>query len=79
MDNMNYLHQHFSKYMKKKYVKSFFLSPTNKNEISRIIFSFNPNKSTSPNGIPTKILKLLKEEISSDLSDIYNISFSMAV
>ena len=76
---MNYLRQHFSEYMKKKYFKSFFLSPTNKNEISSIIFSFNPNKSTSPNSIPTKILKLLKEKIFSDLSDIYNISFSMAV
>ena len=59
--------------------KSFFLSPTNKNEISSIISSLNPNKSVGPNSIPTKILKLLKYEISSHLSDIYNILFSMGV
>ena len=57
----------------------FFLSLTNKNKISSIISSLNPNKSVGPNSIPTKILKLLKDEISSHLSDIYNISFSMGI
>ena len=60
--------------------KSLFLFPTNKNEISRIISSFNPNKSLGPNSIPKKILKLLiQEENLSHLSDIYNIAFSMGV
>ena len=58
---------------------SFFLSSTNKNEISVIISSLNPNKSVGPNSVPTKILKLLKNEISSHLSDIYNISSSMDI
>ena len=40
-----------------------------------ILASINP----CPNSIPTKILKLLKDEISSHLSDIYNISFSMGI
>ena len=35
----------------------------------------NLNKSIGPNSIPKKILKLLKNEISSHLSDICNISF----
>ena len=39
----------------------------------------NPNKSVGPNSIPTKILKLLKDKISSHLSDIYNISFSIGI
>ena len=54
---------------------SFFLSPTNKSEISSIISCLNPNKFVGPKSIPTKILKLLKDEISSHLFDIYNISF----
>ena len=58
---------------------SFLLSPTNKNKISSILSCLNPNKSVGPNSIPTKILKLLKDEISSHLSDIYNISFSMGI
>ena len=34
--------------------------------------------SLGPNRIPTKVLKLLKDEISSYLFDIYNISFSIS-
>ena len=59
--------------------KSFFLSPTNINEILSIIYSLNPNKAVGPNSIQTNILKLLKDEISSHLSDIYNNSFPMCV
>ena len=55
------------------------LYPTSKNEMSRIISSLNPNKSVGPSSMPTKILKLLKDEISSHLSDIYIISFSMGI
>ena len=58
---------------------SVFLSPNNKNEISSIISSFNPNKPVGPNSIPTKILKLIKDEILTHLSDIYNIFFSMGI
>ena len=35
--------------------------------------------SVGPNSTPTKILKLLKDEIASHLSDICNISFSMGI
>ena len=58
---------------------SFFLFPTNKNEISSIISCLNPKKFVGPKSAPTKILKLLKDEISSHLFDIYNISFSMGI
>ena len=58
MANANYSHKHFSEYIENNSSKSFFLSPTNKNEISTIISSLNPNKSIGPNSIPTKILKL---------------------
>ena len=41
--------------------------------------SFDSNKSTGPNSIPTKILKLLKNNISVQLSDIFNVFFSTGV
>ena len=44
--------------------KSFFLSPTNKMKFQSLFLA-------CPNGIPTKIRKLLKDEISSHLSDIF--------
>ena len=77
ISNVNYSHKYFFEYIENNSSKSFFLFPTNKNEISSIISSLNANKSFGPNSIPTKILKLLKDEILSHLSDIYNISFSM--
>ena len=72
---LNYSHKHFSEYMENNSSKSFFLSPTNKNEISSIISSLNQNKSVNRNNIPTMILKLHEDEISSHFSDIYNIYF----
>ena len=77
--NVSCLCKHFSEYMENNSSNSFFLSTTNKNEISSIISSLNPNKSVAPNSTPTKILKLLKHEILSHLSDIYNISFLMII
>ena len=39
----------------------------------------NPSKTVGPKSIPTNILKLLNDEISSHLSNICNMSFSMGV
>ena len=55
------------------------MSPTDKSEIENIISSLDSNKSVGPNSIPIKILKLLKNDISSQLSEIFNISFSSGV
>ena len=44
-----------------------------------MISKLNKNKSTGPNSLPTKILKLLKNDISSQLADIFNISFSSGI
>ena len=55
------------------------MSPTDKSEIENIISSLDSNKSVGPNSIPTKILKLLKNDISSQLSEIFYISFSPGV
>ena len=58
---------------------SFFVSPTDKKEIENFISSLDSNKSVAPNTIPTKVLKLLKSDISSQLSEIINISFSSGI
>ena len=39
----------------------------------------NSNKSVGLNSIPARILKLLKNDISTQLADIFNISFSTGV
>ena len=57
----------------------FFVSPTDKTEIENVISAVDSNKSVGPNSIATKILKLLKNDISSQLSEIFNITFSSGV
>jgi hypothetical protein len=52
-----------------------FLSPITPEEISKSILSLSSNKSSGPNSIPIKILKLLHQDISIPLSDIFNLSF----
>ena len=78
-ESIKYSHKHFSNFLKNRSDDSFFLSPTDKYEIINIISSLDPMKSTGPNSIPTKILKLLKNDISAQLFDIFNVSFSTGV
>ena len=78
--NINYSHKHFSDFLKDKNQNSFFLSPTNKyDKIQNAISSLNSNKSVGQNSIPTRILKLLKSDISFQLADVFNTSFSTGV
>ena len=55
------------------------ISPTDKSEIENIISSLDSNKLVGSNSIPIKILKLIKNDISSQLSEISNIYFSSGV
>ena len=77
--NISFSHKHFSDFLKNRSNISFFVSPTDKTEIENVISSLDSNKSVGPNSIPTKILKLLKNDISSQLSEIFNISFSSGI
>ena len=52
------------------------MTPTDRNEISLTISSLDSHKSSGRNSTPVKILKLLKNDISRQLSDIFNMSFS---
>ena len=47
--------------------------------MQNLISSLNSNKSVRPNSIPRRILKLLKNDISTQLADIFNILFSTGV
>ena len=76
--SINHSHKHFSDFLKDKNQISFFLSATNKYEIQNIS-SPNSSKSVRPNSIPTRILKLLKNDIFTQLADIFNISFSTGI
>ena len=64
-ENINPTVKHFSEFQKSR--------------TQNIISSFDSKKSVGPNSIPTKILNLLKNDISSQLADIFNISFSTGV
>ena len=77
--SINYSHKHFSDFLKDKIKPLFFLSPTNKYEIQNVISSLNSNESVGPNNIPIRILELLKNDISTQLADVFNISFSTGV
>ena len=58
---------------------SIFQQPTVKEEIANIIYSPNSNKASGPNSIPYRILLLLKNEISKNLADLLNLSFTTGV
>ena len=60
-------------------LNSFFITPTDSEEVISIISSLSDNKSSGPNSIPTRILKLLKKYISTHLVDIFHLSFSAGI
>ena len=51
-----------------------FLNPTDET-IVQIIMSLIPSKAIGPNSIPTKILMLLINGVSSQLNELFNLSF----
>ena len=53
--------------------------PTDENEICKIISQFKIDKATGPCSIPSKILNLIKFEISKPLSLIINLSFETGI
>ena len=60
-------------------IMTIFLQPTDKEEIANIISSLNSNKASGPNSIPYRILFLLKNDISKQLADLFNLSFLTGV
>ena len=70
---------HFSRFLKNRNQNSIFLRPTTPEEITKIIGDFSDSKSSGPNSIPVRILKLLNLEISKPISTLINRSFETGV
>lgn len=68
-------YNHFSSFLKDPNLHSLLLVPTTDQEISKVIGSFSVNKASGPHSIPTKILKLLRHDISVPISALINYSF----
>ena len=77
--NIKHSFRDFHFFLGDLFEKSFFVSPTDNMEIADIISNLNQYKSEGPNGIPMKILHLLRNDISSILADLFNLSFSSGV
>ena len=77
--NIKFSPKQYTDYLSSTNTNTFFLTPTDKNEIAFIISSLDSHKSSGPNSIPVKILKLLKNDISQQLSDIFNVFLDWAI
>ena len=77
--SIKYSHKHFSDYFSNESISTLFLQPTDREEIVNIIFSLNSNKASGPISIPYSILFLLKNEISKQLADLFNLFFMTGV
>ena len=73
--SIKYSHKHLSN----ESSSTIFLQPTDKEEVANLISSLNSNKASGPNSIPYRILFLLKNEISNQLADLFNLSFKTGV
>ena len=69
----------YTDYLHVDNLNSFFITPTDSEGVISIISSLSDNRSSGPNSILTKILKLLKKDISTHLVDIFNLSFSSGI
>ena len=76
---MKFSNKSFQDFLHHPNEESLFITPTDAHEVNLIISSLNSDKSTGPNSLPTKTLKLFKNEISTHLADIFNLFFSSGV
>ena len=68
--------KHFKDYLKNPVHDSFFLRPTDPEEIKKELQKMNSHKAYGPNSIPTNILKNLSVNLSAPLSELINLSFN---
>ena len=77
--SIKYSRNKFFDFLPQININSFFINPTDKTEIKNIILSLDPLKSIGPNSIPTKILKLLSNDISTQFAELFNLFFLLNV
>ena len=68
-----YSHNYFLDYLSNESDSTIFLQPTDKEEMANISFLSSNNKASGPNNIPFRVLFLLKNEISKQLTDLFNL------
>ena len=73
---IKYSAKEFHEFLSQLNIKSFFLSPTDKNDIISTISSLESQKASGPNSIPIKTLKIKKNDISDQLAVLLNLSFT---
>ena len=69
----------FSSYLKESNNSTFFLKPTNTDEISKIINGLGSRKGAGHDGIKSDIIKHVAKEIANPLSIIFNMSLSTGI
>ena len=77
--SIGYSEKFFHAFLPPININSFFLNPTDEIEVKNITLSLNPSKAIGPNIIPSKTLKLLINDVSSQLTKLFNLSFSHEV
>ena len=73
--SIKYLHRHLSN----ENDSTIFLQPTDKEEIANLLSSLNSSKVSDPNSILYRILFPLKNGISKQLTNLFNLSFMESV
>ena len=73
--SIKYSAKEFHEFLPPLNITSFFMSPTDKNEIISNISALDSQKAPRPNNIPIKILKLMENDISDQLTVFFNLSF----
>ena len=76
--SIKYSRNTFFDFLPQTNINSFFINPTDNTEIKNIM-SLDPLRPIGPNSIPTKILKLLSNDISTQFAELLNLSFSEGV
>ena len=66
-------------YFSSRVPHSLLLAPTTSHELNEIISNLDDSKSSGPSSIPTKLLKLVRNEISPTFSKICNSSFTEGI
>ena len=69
----------YSDFLDNPLEKTFFLTPTEHNEMQSLIKTLDLKKATGPNSIPTKLLKVFDKTISVPLANLINLSFEKGV
>ena len=73
---IKYSYKNYTDYLTNENRNSFFLSPTDKEEIKLILSSLDISKTNGPYSIPTTVLKLLKNDIPDQCAKLFDLSFT---